>query len=203
MGWTAIVPVKPSSLAKSRLSEILGPSDRAELANFLLDHVLGVLREVPALTDIALLCRDIPAGWAGRRIADEGGGLNLELEQAARAVAGPLLIVHADLPMLRAADISALLHAASRGMAIAPDRHGTGTNALALPDPRQVRFAFGPGSLKAHRLAAPGATIVCRPGLAYDLDTPEDFAALLASRDLDPAMRNALADLSVSSGQSR
>jgi 2-phospho-L-lactate guanylyltransferase len=58
------------------------------------------------------------------------------------------------------------------------DRHGTGTNALALRPPDIIDFAFGPGSRHAHQTAAEavGATYVEVDGpLTVDLDTPDDF----------------------------
>ncbi|HEX4836775.1 MAG TPA: hypothetical protein VFW01_10595 [bacterium] len=48
-----------------------------------------------------------------------------------------------------------------------------------------LRPAFGRGSLAAHRrqALALGLTVteVSRPGLAFDLDTPADFAAYLVA----------------------
>jgi hypothetical protein len=47
-------------------------------------------------------------------------------------------------------------------------------------------FAFGPGSLEAHANAAPGARILRRIGLGYDLDTLEDIAAVLKTGRILP-----------------
>ena len=58
------------------------------------------------------------------------------------------------------------------------DRHGTGTNALALRPPDVIDFAFGIGSRAAHRAAAElvGAIYVEVEGpLSIDLDTPDDL----------------------------
>jgi 2-phospho-L-lactate guanylyltransferase len=70
-------------------------------------------------------------------------------------------------------------------VAIAPDRAGTGTNGLALRPPDAIPFHFGAGSRAAHAAAAEAAnvplTVVERPGLAFDLDTPEDLRGWLAS----------------------
>ena len=62
------------------------------------------------------------------------------------------------------------------GAALAADRHGLGTNAVALRAGIPFTFHFGPASLAAHRAAAPaGARIVTTPGLGLDVDTPEDW----------------------------
>jgi 2-phospho-L-lactate guanylyltransferase len=74
---------------------------------------------------------------------------------------------------------------------IAPDRHDKGTNALAMTPPDPDFFRFGPDSFHAHTEAA--ATrgmrlhVLRRPGLAHDLDTPDDYrthanAPLVAAR---------------------
>ena len=192
MNWTAIVPIKPTGLGKTRLAGLLGPDQRARLGERMRDHVLAVLGGIPNL-EVRLLCPSPPADWAGHWIADTGRGLNAEIRSAARTVSSRLLVVHADLPMLQADDIKALLGAAKNGIAIAPDRHGTGTNALALADPRALRFVFGPDSFARHRRQAPDAIVIDRPGLAHDLDTPDDLAVLLGSGPIDSAMRDAIA----------
>ncbi len=62
---------------------------------------------------------------------------------------------------------------------IAPDRHGLGTNALYLEPPEIIAPRFGPGSFARHRDAALAAgallRVVDRPGLRFDIDTPEDW----------------------------
>ena len=58
------------------------------------------------------------------------------------------------------------------------DRHGTGTNALALRPPNVIDFAFGVGSRGAHRAAAGGvgvAYLEVDSPLSIDLDTPDDL----------------------------
>jgi 2-phospho-L-lactate guanylyltransferase len=104
-------------------------------------------------------------------------GLNVELGRAvARVGSDRVVIVSADLPLLRSSDMDALLRSAlAEGSAIAPDRHGTGTNALALVSARNCQFHFGRGSFAAHRGNMPAAAVVRRWGLALDVDTPHDF----------------------------
>jgi 2-phospho-L-lactate guanylyltransferase len=194
MSWTAIVPVKPPALGKTRLAGRFAPDDRGRLSDALLAHVLAVLDATPDIADIALLCETPPMSWTGQWIADPGDGLNAGLAHAASRVAGPLLVIHADLPALRAEDVSALLDAADETAAIAPDRHRTGTNALAIPDARQSRFAFGPDSFRLHCDLYRQVEIVDRPGLSHDLDMPEDFTALL-DLPLAPAIRDLISTL--------
>jgi 2-phospho-L-lactate guanylyltransferase len=79
------------------------------------------------------------------------------------------------------------------GMAIAPDRHGTGTNGLFLHLPTGFLPSFGPGSLERHVAAATSLgcqpAIVRRMGLALDIDDHADLAML---RQLDASVDSQL-----------
>jgi len=102
-------------------------------------------------------------------------------------VAGPVLVVHADLPALGTADVAALV-AEPAPVVVAPDGARGGTNALLLrhgPASRVFRFRFGVDSFAAHLAEARerglDVAVVERPGSQVDLDTPEDWAALPAA----------------------
>src|SRR3546814_10010019 len=96
-------------------------------------------------------------------MADGGRGLNPELEQARKLVAGDLIVLHADLPLLTPGDVTALIEAASEsGLAIAPDRHRTGTNGLALKASTRLEFSFGADSFRLHRLQRSDCMVVER-----------------------------------------
>ncbi|MGH2457081.1 MAG: 2-phospho-L-lactate guanylyltransferase, partial [Candidatus Limnocylindria bacterium] len=101
---------------------------------------------------------------------------------------GALAVLHGDLPNLAVDDVRALVDAIpAAGVAIAPDRAESGTNGLALRPPDAIGFRFGPGSFAAHRAEARRAglslAVVRRPGLAFDLDTPDDLARWLKLGD--------------------
>ena len=176
-GWTALVPLRGSGPRKTRLATVLTPEQRQALSDAMFHHVVGTLAGVTAITRIVVLSDLRPQGWAGALIEDQGRGLNAELTAAAANLSSPLLIIHADLPRLSQTDIATLLDAAiSAGCAIAPDRHGTGTNALALSSAAGFAFAFGVDSCKLHQHAAAGRfALVARAGLGLDVDTPEDL----------------------------
>lgn len=179
MSWTAVVPVKQGTARKSRLADHLSPKDRARLSDLLVAHVLESLRAAPSIERIIILSAN-PHAQGGEWHPDLGRGMNAEL--AAMARTGRLLVIHGDLPLVAADDIEALIAAAGQGVAIAPDRHGSGTNALAIVDEGGFAFAFGEDSCRRHQHAADGvAVIVNRPGLAMDIDTPEDLAAARAA----------------------
>ena len=175
---TAVVPMKSIELAKGRLSAVLDGAGRRALAQKMLDHVLEVLRE---------------AGLTSVRVASgaEGtGDLNADVTAAARLVqaegAAHLLLVMADLPYLSAADIAALIEAGRSNAVVIAEAKDGGTNAMLLSPPTVLDFAFATHrpSATVHaesaRKAGHEPVILRRPGLARDIDTPADLAALVA-----------------------
>jgi 2-phospho-L-lactate guanylyltransferase (CobY/MobA/RfbA family) len=73
----------------------------------------------------------------------------------------PLIVLHADLPLLAHDDISAVLDAqqAQRGLVIGSDRQGRGTNLLAFDATAMPHFCFGADSCAAHAASARDAGI--------------------------------------------
>jgi 2-phospho-L-lactate guanylyltransferase len=191
-----IVPHRGLEAAKTRLAPVLEDEERIALARRLLERVLKVVSEacedVVVITPAATLEPIVTAGGA-RFVLQRSMGLNEGLEQARAAAirhgVETLVILHGDLPNLQPDDVRALISAIPEpgGVAIAPDRAGTGTNGLALRPPTAITFRFGIGSFEAHRAAADGEglplAVVTRPGLAFDLDTPQDLARWLELGD--------------------
>ena len=191
-----IVPHRGLAAAKSRLAPVLDREERIALARTLLVRVLGVATQV--VDDVVVISpaaelEPIVADAGARLAVQRGLGLNEGLEQARVAAVADgverLVVLHGDLPNLAADDVVALAEAAGTppSVAIAPDRLGSGTNGLALHPPEAIGFQFGIGSLAAHRTEAQAAgldpTLVVRPGLSFDLDTPEDLARWLELGD--------------------
>ena len=173
-GWRAIVPVNLGRERKTRLADRLSLAERDRLTLAMARHVVDALAAAPGIAETLILSPARPAfdgvGW----LRDAGRGLNAEL--SAHLDHRPVLIVHADLPMLTADDVTAMIAAAAAtGTAIAPDRAGTGTNALALRNPSGFLPEFGADSCARHIAALPNAVRVERPGLGLDIDTPEDL----------------------------
>jgi 2-phospho-L-lactate guanylyltransferase len=90
-------------------------------------------------------------------------------------------VAHADLPRATAL---ALVGEAS-GITLVPDRHGNGTNVIALPADAGFRFSYGPGSFARHRAEAERLglplRVLDRPDLAYDVDEPADVVPVATS----------------------
>lgn len=184
----AIVPQKTLALAKGRLAAVLPASARAALSLALLRSVCTALRATPAIEEVVVMTPDpevraFAAALGVTAAPDLASGLNDALLEAFRTLpirSRAVLIVSADLPLLRPADAAAMLAAGeATAVVIAPSRDAGGTNALLIPPAIPFRPAFGRGSRAAHRDRARagglGLVEVCRPGLAFDVDTPADL----------------------------
>lgn len=186
MQWTAIVPIKPLPERKSRLSGCLPAEQRQHLSERMFRHVVGTLLSSPDISSVVVLSKCRPSILGVRWLADGGNGLNPELTRATGLLQRPSeqgldefgqIVVHADLPGLTTRDIRTVLETARRnGVAIAPDRAGTGTNAIAYKGGRPLQFAFGEDSCAAHLAQVPVAGMVTRRvGLEVDVDRPADL----------------------------
>ena len=198
MSIRIIIPHRGLEAAKTRLATSLSPDERMFLASQLLQRVLKVAREVSEDVVVISPSRPLievvePSG--ARLVVQRGMGLNSGLDQvrfdAIVDDIGTLAVLHGDLPNLQAADVMTLLGSlpadGAPGVAIAPDRAGTGTNALVLRPPGVIHFRFGPGSFAKHldEVERAGVPLVAvnRAGLAFDLDTPQDLARWLELGD--------------------
>lgn len=189
----AIVPVKPLRRAKSRLASVLSRDERAALSKEMLVRTLDVLSTVPQVEKILVISRDSRAlalarEHGARTVTEQGGSqLNKALIRATVLARGygvsSVLVLPADLPLLTKADVEKLVSTADNPpvVVIAPDRRGTGTNALLSSPPGLIEYDFGPDSFKRHSACAEaaGARVeICElPSLELDLDLPEDLEA--------------------------
>ncbi len=192
-GVWILVPAKAGPDAKLRLSAVLGAEARENLMTVLLRRTLDAVDGARAtgstvVAGVAVAARDAAAvAEALRRglpvLPDEGTGPNPAVAAAALWCAhqGATLVavIAADLPLVNAEAVTALLRRARPGcLVIAPDRLGAGTNALALPA-GEFEFAFGPGSFAAHSRSARARRWAVEPlrtpALAVDLDEPGDL----------------------------
>lgn len=183
MRWCALVPLKSPAARKSRLAGSLDATERGRLVAMMLARCERALRSEPGVEPILLAGAPEP-GWNGEWVDDEGLDLNAALDAARRRCgAENVMVVLPDLPLVDGEDIAALLRCAERtGVAIAPDRHLRGTNAVAVQAGRKFRFAFGPASFALHRAQLCAESVVVRPRLQFDCDTESDLRLLRAAR---------------------
>jgi 2-phospho-L-lactate guanylyltransferase len=193
----AVVPVKDLQHAKQRLAGVLSAGERRALFAAMLEDVLEALAASTGLAGILVVTRDMQARDLASRY---GARVLLEPENRGHTVASTLgaatlaeegtagmLQLPADLPLLTAADVDAILaaHGDAPAITLAPSRDRLGSNAVACSPPDLLPLRFGDDSFHPHvdrarRLGIEPA-IVERPGLALDVDTPADVAAFLAT----------------------
>lgn len=195
----ALVPLKDLVRAKTRLAGLLSPSERRGLAQAMLEDVLTVLATHPEVAGITLLSDDPSAHLLAAQYgalhwpekAFDCRGLNAIARAASSRLLAehqqPVLVVHADLPLLSADDISAVLDSRGRGVLIGCDRHGTGTNLLSFDMASMPAFCFGHDSCAGHLASARAreipAVVLRRLGTGLDVDEPADVALLLRQLD--------------------
>jgi 2-phospho-L-lactate guanylyltransferase len=200
MHVAAIVPLKALSHAKGRLSGVLDGTQREAFVAWMARRVLEALKSSDGIGDVLLVAGDDAAAAIAREagvraMVVEQPGLAAALAAADDAMAGmaATVVVAADLPDLTPQDIAAVLEAGAtageRAVVIAPTRDG-GTGALLRRPGTVIPTAYGPGSADAHQRLAQAAGVtavrVVRPGLANDVDVPEQLpSALAAAAGLD------------------
>lgn len=188
----AALPVRSFSDGKQRLRSVLAMGQRAALIKHVVGGVLQALAQSSLIqARLVISGDDAVLAWAEEHgavpVHEAAPGLNVALTTAAGWAkahsATALLTVLPDLPLLTASDVQHLIQQFTSGtVVVAPDRHGTGTNALLVPLPAPFPFQFGPDSFARHQASARAVGLrwqrITTPGWAYDLDTPADLAAL-------------------------
>lgn len=187
----AVIPAKPAEEGKSRLAGILSGAERFRLNRHLFRRTLATALTVFAPERIIVVSRDsallgIAAAAGAQALTEHGHELNAALHQAAALPpqGDGLLSISTDLPNLTPDDLLAMLEQPSQ-ITIAPDHAGSGTNALLTCPAACIPYCFGENSFTLHNAHAArlGITprLISRPGLAFDIDTPEDFCACPAA----------------------
>jgi len=198
---TAILPVKRFGAAKRRLAAGIDDSRREALVEAMLEDVLEAIGEARSI-ERTIVVSDEPraaeaAAAAGAEVvADpaEPGHPSAALAGIARAGqlgAERVVLLPGDCPLLEPRELDGLLTGVPDAyVAIVPDRHGTGTNALVLAPPDAISPAFGEGSCARHVAASREAGVPYGveevPSLALDLDTPADVIALTRELETRP-----------------
>lgn len=184
----AIVPMKPLSKGKSRLSKSLSAEQRADLA-------LGMLRRVVLAIKAASIenvwivggderVRHMARNLGGVWMEELGHDLNDTLKKAfelAFEQGKSALYVAGDLPFLKPGDIHSMLQSSRRqgNVTLAPARRDGGTNAILVPYGVPLQPELGQKSFMKHLTQAArletSVAINSSPGLGFDLDVVDDL----------------------------
>lgn len=197
----AVIPVRGSSSAKTRLAPLFTEDERLALvwsmlrrlveeiaASGLVDHTLVVTHDPEAVE------AHVPHGGDVSILHQQGNtGLNASLDLgrdwARDHGYDVVLVLPGDLPLVTSTDIRAMIEAPGP-LVVATDRAEDGTNALRIDvvdwSGEPFQFCMGPGSAGHHiaqaRATRNRMTTLFRPGIAHDLDTPRDWADLTSHR---------------------
>lgn len=182
MRAAVLVPIKDFRRAKQRLSDVLSPHERVALAKAMAERVIAAA----APYDVYVVCDDehvsaFATAHEARALWCPGLGLNGAITAGIRQIAGRfqrVVVAHSDLPL--AVDFTTLVETEAEGVALVADRHGRGTNVLALPTTASdFAFQFGALSFHAHQVEAGRVDLpVCilrDDRLAWDVDSSEDL----------------------------
>ena len=193
MDLWAVVPVKERDRAKERLAPLLAPEMRQSLALAMLRDVLAALANAEGLAGLMVVTIDPAAGRMARhygaRLIEDGArdGHTGAVAVAARLLMAEgragMLTLPGDIPLVTADEIGRLVaaHCPAPSFTIVPSHDEGGSNAVLLSPPDAVPLRFGIDSFYPHLRAAEALgirpTVLRLPGIALDIDNPEDLAA--------------------------
>jgi 2-phospho-L-lactate guanylyltransferase len=193
MRATAVVPVKRFAVAKSRLAPGVEETRKPDLVAAMVADVLEAI-SAARLVERTIVVSQEPR--AAELAASAGADLLSDFDDASHSAAalagiaaaeaagaGCVALLPGDCPLLDPRELDKMLTGVPDSyVAVIPDRHGTGTNALVLAPPSAIEPSFGEGSRERHVAAARAAGIAYGveelPSLGLDLDTPADIVAL-------------------------
>ncbi len=186
------MPVKRLSEAKSSLGHVLGEGERRELVLSMLADVLEVVKATPSLAGAVVVSPDEEVLRAARvsgalGLLEPSVGLNraieLAIQRAAAEGADAVLVLPADLPLVKVADLENIVAMARspREVVLAPSKDN-GTNVLLLKPPDAMSPRFGGESFVDHLWEARGKGILPRiyrsTSTAMDVDDVQDLMNL-------------------------
>ena len=190
-----LIPVKNLAAAKQRLSGVLDQPSRTRLAQAMLQDVLAAVHGWKDRPQVALVTSDPFAAGAAQEygfeiIADpdnpgETGAIEMATRVCVERGAESTLVIPADIPLIESWELEEIMkHAPDQGSVLVPAGDGRGTNAAFRRPADLFPLRFGNDSFKPHHAAAQATGKPCvvlkLPGLAVDVDNPEDLRQLLS-----------------------
>ncbi len=192
-----LVPVKNLADAKQRLSSVLSPEERFTLAQAMCEDVLQALAHWQSRPQVAVVtsdsfARDLALRFNFEVVADDNSGETSAIEMATALSrergADSTLVVPADIPLIAGSELQKIVDSAPRsqgGAVLVPDAARRGTNAAWRSPGDLFPLRFGNDSFLPHMAAAKATGLPCivleLPGIARDVDRPEDLRELAAA----------------------
>ena len=195
-----LVPVKNTSSAKQRLAAVLDQPSRTQLAQAMLHDVLSTLHDWTARREtgrlsVAVVTSDpfavkLATEYEFEIIPDpdnpgETGAIEMATRVCVERGADSTLVIPADIPLIEAWEFDEILkRAPAEGSLLVPAGDGRGTNAIFRRPANLFPLRFGNDSFKPHHAAAQATGKPCvvlnLPGIAVDVDNPEDLQQLIS-----------------------
>jgi 2-phospho-L-lactate/phosphoenolpyruvate guanylyltransferase len=187
-----LIPVKDLSGAKQRLAAVLDQPSRTELAHTMLTDVAEAVAGA-ACDDVAVVTSDTFAIGLARQhgfdvLRDDFNVSETDaIEMATRLCQSRgidcTLVIPGDIPLIESAEIRTIYESAPEtGTVLVPSRDKRGTNAALRRPSSLFALRFGNDSFMPHLSAAIAAVKSCvvlsLPGVALDIDTPDDLREL-------------------------
>jgi 2-phospho-L-lactate/phosphoenolpyruvate guanylyltransferase len=191
-----LVPIKNFVNAKVRLSSVLSPEERIELARVMCEDVLETLAGWRGRPEVAVvtsdpLARDAASYFGFQTIADDSNPGETGAIEMATAICrsrgeSSTLVIPADIPLIEASELQKIQDAAPpAGTVLVPDAARRGTNAVLRSPADLFPLHFGNDSFLPHLAAAQATELPCvvlkLPGIGLDVDRPADLHALAAA----------------------
>ncbi|HEY1676879.1 MAG TPA: 2-phospho-L-lactate guanylyltransferase [Candidatus Sulfotelmatobacter sp.] len=190
-----LVPIKNTSTAKQRLASVLDQSARTKLAQAMLHDVLTTLYHWKHRPSVGIVTSDLFATNLAREygfevIPDpenpgETGAIEMATQVCVERGEDSTLVIPADIPMIQPWEFDEIMrHAPRQGSVLVPAGDGRGTNAAFRRPANLFPLRFGNDSFKPHHVAALATgkpcVVLSLPGIAVDVDNPEDLHQLIS-----------------------
>ena len=191
--WVAI-PVKKINNAKCRLKSVLSPVQRSEFFAMMLEDVLSILIDVPAIENVSIATVCTKAIKIAKKYDvtilnthnDEGqtSAISISARTLEKNGVKNMLMLPGDIPLVNENEISKVInvHKSEPTMTIVPARDKKGSNCIALSPPTAMPLSFGPNSYFPHLETARSLGLkinsIQLSGIGLDIDTPADLKEL-------------------------
>ena len=190
-----LVPIKNTSGAKQRLASILDQDSRTRLAQAMLHDVLSAIHQWNDRPSVGIVTSDPYATQLANEykfeiIPDpenpgETGAIEMATQVCVDRGVDNTLVIPADIPLIHPWDLEEIYkQAPGEGTVLVPAGDGRGTNAVFRRPANLFPLRFGNDSFKPHHAAAQATGQPCvilnLPGMAVDIDNPEDLHQLIA-----------------------
>ena len=191
-----LIPIKTLDLAKTRLSNVLDPSERAGLVLAMLRDLLIVLGQCPA-DDVWVISADeivlkLACEFGAKTIREESSkGYNAAVSAGLLEIGSgaQVAVLPGDIPLASRADLVKLTSPSVAGIfeiRIVPDAAADGTNGLFQSSADLIVPSFGASSFSRHKRIAlecgTRLTVMRLSSLALDIDRACDLQAFIEAK---------------------